>query len=91
MIDFYKFPPKIPKTIDRLQIADCMEIIINDLARYGVPERLSSCVSIRTRFGFVFLRHCFVKILANASAFTVFLPRIAAKTLHRKFLEPKTR
>ena len=41
MIDFHKFPPKIPKTIDRLQIADCMEIIINDLARYGVPERLA--------------------------------------------------
>jgi hypothetical protein len=39
----------------------------------------------------VFLRHCIVKILANASAFTAFLPRIDAKTQHRKFFEPKSR
>ena len=50
---------------------------------------LSSCISIRTRFGCVFFRHCIVKILANASAFTAFLPRIVAKTQHRKFFEPK--
>ena len=50
---------------------------------------LSSCVSIRTRFGCVFLRHCIVKILANASALAPFLPRIVAKTQHRKFFEPK--
>ena len=54
-------------------------------------DEVSSCVSIRTRFGCVFLRHCIVKILANASALAVFLPRIDAKTLHRKFIEPKTR
>ncbi len=52
---------------------------------------LSSCVSIRTRFGCVFLRHCIVKILANASALAPFLPRIDAKTQHRKFFEPKSR
>jgi len=39
----------------------------------------------------VFLRHCIVKILANASALAAFLPRIAAKTQHRKFFEPKSR
>ena len=50
---------------------------------------LSSCISIRTSFGCVFFRHCIVKILANASAFTAFLPRIVAKTQHRKFFEPK--
>ena len=50
---------------------------------------LSSCISIRTRFGCVFLRHCIVKILANASALAPFLPRIVAKTQHRKFFEPK--
>jgi hypothetical protein len=50
---------------------------------------LSSCVNIRTRFGCVFLRHCIVKILANASALAPFLPRIVAKTQHRKFFEPK--
>ena len=50
---------------------------------------ISSCVSIRTRFGCVFLRHCIVKILANASALAPFLPRIVAKTQHRKFFEPK--
>ena len=37
----------------------------------------------------MFFRHCIVKILANASAFTAFLPRIVAKTQHRKFFEPK--
>ncbi len=52
---------------------------------------ISSCVSIRTRFGCVFLRHCIVKILANASALAPFLPRIDAKTQHRKFFEPKSR
>jgi len=39
----------------------------------------------------VFLRHCIVKILANASALAAFLPYIAAKTQHRKFFEPKTK
>ena len=37
----------------------------------------------------MFLRHCIVKILANASALAPFLPRIVAKTQHRKFFEPK--
>ena len=56
----------------------------------AVANCLSSYVNIRTRFGCVFLHHCFVKILANASALAPFLPRIDAKTQHRKFLEPKT-
>ncbi|MBR5507175.1 MAG: hypothetical protein IKV88_03915 [Clostridia bacterium] len=40
-MDFYGYPSKIPRTIDRLCILDCIEIIVNDLGRYGVPERLA--------------------------------------------------
>ncbi|MBR5506752.1 MAG: hypothetical protein IKV88_01760 [Clostridia bacterium] len=29
---------KVPRTIDILEIADCLEIIVNDLDRYGVPD-----------------------------------------------------
>ena len=50
---------------------------------------ISSCVNIRTRFGCVFLRHCFVKILANASALAPFLPRIDAKTQHQNSMNLK--
>ena len=56
-----------------------------------VPDHISSCVNIRTRFGCVFVCHCVVKILANASALAAFLPCIVAKTQHRKFSKPKTR
>lgn len=41
MVDLYKYPPKSPRTIDVLKITDCIEIIVNDLARYGVPEKLA--------------------------------------------------
>ena len=50
---------------------------------------LSSCISIRTRFGCVFFRHCIVKILANASAFTAFLPRTVEKNTAPKILWTK--
>ena len=30
---------RIPRTIDKLEIDDCMEIIMRDLERYGVPEK----------------------------------------------------
>ena len=62
---------------------------IKSYLNHFLPDDISSCVSIRTRFGCVFLRHCIVKILANASALAPFLPRIVAKTQHRKFFEPK--
>ena len=41
MTDLYKYPAKRPRTIDTLCIFDCIEIIVNDLARYGVPEKLA--------------------------------------------------
>jgi len=41
--------------------------------------------------GACFYATALVKILANASAFAPFLPRIDAKTQHRKFFEPKSR
>ena len=40
MADFFKYPVKKPRTIDILEIKDCMEIIINDLKRYGLPDTL---------------------------------------------------
>ena len=38
-MDYNDNPIKIrkPRTIDRLEIQDCVEIIMRDLERYGVP------------------------------------------------------
>ncbi|MBE7050531.1 MAG: hypothetical protein E7394_07155 [Ruminococcaceae bacterium] len=41
MADFYKYPVKRPRTIDILEIQDCIEIILQDLFRYGVPDKLA--------------------------------------------------
>ena len=41
MADFYRYPIKRPRTIDTLEIRDCIEIIIKDLARYGIPDELA--------------------------------------------------
>ena len=84
---FYSFPVKIPKIYGTLLLTKRVLYGRIYLAKFECI--LSSCVSIRTRFGCVFLRHCIVKILANASALAPFLPRIVAKTQHRKFFEPK--
>ena len=40
----YPYSSKKPRTIDRLSISDCTEIILNDLSRYGVPDDL--CIQI---------------------------------------------
>ena len=40
----YPYSAKRPRTIDRLDISDCTEIILNDLARYGVPHDL--CIDL---------------------------------------------
>ncbi len=32
------YPMRKPRTIDKLEIDDCMEIIMRDLERYGVPQ-----------------------------------------------------
>ncbi|MBO5369089.1 MAG: hypothetical protein J6B23_00270 [Clostridia bacterium] len=39
---YYTEPIRKPKTIDVLETRDCLEIIINDLKRYGVPESATS-------------------------------------------------
>ena len=40
MADYPRYPIRKPRTIDRLEIYDCIEIITNDLARYGVPDQV---------------------------------------------------
>ena len=40
MGEYSRYTLKRPRTIDRLEISDCIEIIINDLERYGVPQEL---------------------------------------------------
>ena len=39
MIERVEYPLRKPRTIDKLEIDDCMEIIMRDLERYGVPEK----------------------------------------------------
>lgn len=48
MADFYAHPIRRPRTIDRLEIFDCIEIIVADLARYGVPD--SAAMEIVTEY-----------------------------------------
>ena len=40
MGEYSRYTLKRPRTIDRLEIGDCMEIIMKDLERYGVPQEL---------------------------------------------------
>lgn len=41
MGNYSRYPIRKPRTIDRLEIYDCIEIITNDLARYGVPDQVA--------------------------------------------------
>ena len=42
MEDIYSMQIKRPRTIDRLEIINCMEIVANDLARYGIPDSVAA-------------------------------------------------